>query len=54
MGNNIACQQLECYYSKFCQGHLSHPEELLSIQKDRISNFENSQKIPERGKSSHF
>ena len=24
MGNNIACQRLECYYRSFCQGHLSH------------------------------
>ena len=24
MGNNTACQRLECYYRSFCQGHLSH------------------------------
>ena len=54
MGDNIACQRLECYYRSFCQGHLSHLKERPSTQKDRISNFQNSQKIPERDKSSHF
>ena len=51
MGDNIACQWLECYYRSFCQGHLSHLKERPSIRKDQISNF---QKIPEWEKSSHF
>ena len=51
MGDNIACQRLECYYRSFCQGHLSHLKERPSIRIDRISNF---QKIPEREMLSHF
>ena len=51
MGDNVVCQRLECYYRSFSQGHLSHLKERPSIRKDRISN---SQKIPEREKSSHF
>ena len=54
MGNNIACQRLKCYYRSFYQGHLSHLKERLSIRKDRISIFQNPQKIPEWKKSSHF
>ena len=54
MGNNVACQRLECYYGSFCQGHLNHLKERPSIQKDRISNFQNYQRIPERKKSLHF
>ena len=50
MGNNIARQRLE----SFGLGHLSHLKERLSIRKGRISNFQNSQKIPEREKLSHF
>ena len=46
MGNNTACQRLECYYRSFCQGCLNHLTELLSIGKDRISNFQNSHEIP--------
>ena len=54
MRNNILCQWLECYYKSFTQGHLSHLKERPSIRKDRISKFQNSQKIPEREKSSNF
>ena len=54
MGANIACQRLECYYRSFCQGHLSYLKERPSIRKDQISNFENSENIREREKSSHF
>ena len=54
MGDKIVCQWLKCYYRDFCQSHLSHLKERPSIRKDRISNFQNSQKIPEREKSSHF
>ena len=50
MGNNIARQRFECYYRSFCHGHLSHLKERPSIRKDRISNFQSSQKIPEREK----
>ena len=54
MEDNIGCQRLECYFRSFCQDHLSHLKEHPSIRKDRISNFQNSHKIPEREKSSHF
>ena len=50
MGNNIACQLPECYYKSFLSGSLERP----SILKNGISNFENSEKIPEREKSSYF
>ena len=54
IGNNIACQRLECCYRSFCQGNLVHLKESPLIRKDGISSFQNSQKIPEREKSSHF
>ena len=54
MRNNIACQQLDYYDGSFFQGHLNHLEERASIRKDRISNFQNSQKISERRQLSHF
>ena len=54
VGNNIACQQLDYYDGSFFQGHLNHLEERASIRKDRISNFQNSQKISERRQLSHF
>ena len=54
MGNDIACQRLESYYRPFCQGHLSHLKERPSIRTNRISTFQNSQKIPERKKPSYF
>ena len=48
MGDNIACQRLECYYRSFCQDHLIHLKERPLIRKGRIANFQNSQKIPGR------
>ena len=33
---------------------MSHPKERPSIQKNQISNFQNSQKIPEWERSLHF
>ena len=54
MGNNITFQRLECYYRSFSQGLLNNRKERPSIRKDRISNCQNSQRIPEWEKSSYF
>ena len=54
MGNNIGCQRLECYYRSFYQGRLNNLKERPLIRKDRISKFQNCEKISEREKSLHF